>query len=357
MKIGLVGLTQTGKTTLFSLLTQTRVSPDKMGTNSGMARVPDERIDFLSELYQPKKTTYAQIEFIDVAGLAVSQDGRGSGSGKFLQDARSCDALTHVLRVFEHDTVIHSEMSLDPARDLETVETELLFSDLEMVEKRIEKIKAGKKITPENQADLARMERCYEWMEKGGSMRDMDLTETERTEMRNYAFLTEKPRLAAVNLDENQYKSGEYPQKEELFRLCQRLNIPLLEINAQMELEISELSGEDKAMFMEDLGLRETGIEALAREVYRHLGLISFLTAGEDEVRAWTIRKGTVAREAAGKIHSDIERGFIRAEVVKYKDILDLGKMAKVKEAGRFRLEGKEYPVEDGDIINFRFNV
>ncbi|MDR1206575.1 MAG: redox-regulated ATPase YchF [Peptococcaceae bacterium] len=357
MKIGLVGLTQTGKTTLFSLLTQTRVSPDKMGTNAGMARVPDGRIDFLSGLYQPKKTTYAQIEFIDVAGLAVSQDGHGSGSGKFLQDVRPCDALAHVLRAFEHDAVIHPEVSLNPARDLEAVETELLFSDLEMVEKRIERIKTGKKITAENQAELARMERCYEWMEQGGSMRDMDLTEAERTEMRNYAFLTEKPRLAAVNLDENQYKSGEYPQKEALVQLCGQMNIPLLEINAQMELEISELSGEDKAMFMEDLGLRETGIEALAREVYKHLGLISFLTAGEDEVRAWTIRKGTAAREAAGKIHSDIERGFIRAEVVKYKDILELGKMAKVKEAGRFRLEGKEYVVEDGDVINFRFNV
>jgi GTP-binding protein YchF len=357
MKIGLVGLTQTGKTTLFSLLTQTRVSPDKTGTNAGVARVPDERIDFLSRLYRPKKTTYAQIEFIDVAGLAASQDGRGSGSGKFLHDVRPCDALVHVLRAFEHDTVIHTEMSLDPARDLETVETELLFSDLEMAEKRIEKIKTGRKITAEHQAELQRMERCYEWMEKGGSMRDMDLTETERAETRNYAFLTEKPRLAAVNLDERQYKSGEYPQKEALNRLCQRLNIPLLEINAQMELEISELSDEDKALFMEDLGLRETGVEALAREVYRHLGLISFLTAGEDEVRAWTVRKGTEAREAAGKIHSDIERGFIRAEVVKYKDILELGKMAKVKEAGRFRLEGKEYPVEDGDVINFRFNV
>jgi GTP-binding protein YchF len=357
MKIGLVGLTQTGKTTLFSLLTQTRVSPDKAGVNAGVARVPDGRIDFLSELYRPKKTTYAQIEFVDVAGLAASRDGRGSGSSKFLQDARSCDALVHVLRAFEHDTVIHPEMTLDPARDLETVETELLFSDLEMAEKRIERLKTGKKLTPENQAELARMERCYQWMEQGGSMRDMDLTEAERTEMRNYAFLTEKPRLAAVNLDEGQYKSGEYPQKEALIRLCERLNIPLLAINAQMELEISELSGEDKAMFMEDLGLKETGIEALAREVYKHLGLISFLTAGEDEVRAWTVRKGTAAREAAGKIHSDIERGFIRAEVVKYKDILELGKMAKVKEAGRFRLEGKEYVVEDGDVINFRFNV
>ena len=188
-------------------------------------------------------------------------------------------------------------------------------------------------------------------------MRDMDITEEERISMRNYAFLTEKPRLAVVNLDEAQYKAKDYPQRQALQELCAKLNITLLELCAEMELEISRLPEEDKALFMEDLGLTEPGIAVLARGIYGQLGLISFLTAGEDEVRAWTIEKGLNARAAAGKIHSDIERGFIRAEVVKFKDIQELGSMAKVKEKGLFRLEGKEYIVEDGDIINFRFNV
>jgi GTP-binding protein YchF len=357
MEIGLVGLTQTGKTTLFRLLTQARVSPEKRGTNAGMARVPDGRIDFLSQLYQPKKTTYAQIEFIDVAGLVAAQEGHGSGSGKFLNDVRPCDALVHVLRAFDHPEAVHAQGSVDPARDLEAVEIELLFADMELVEKRMERIKSGKKITAENKEELERLERCYAWMEQGKSMRDMDLTEEERAGMRNYAFLTEKPRLAVANLDENQYKSGRYPAEAALKRLCQTLGIPLLEICAQMELEIDELPEEDRMLFMEDLGLTETGIQALARTAYHHLGLISFLTVGEDEVRAWTIPKGTAARDAAGRIHSDIERGFIRAEVVKYKHVAELGSMAKVKEAGLFRLEGKEYLVEDGDVINFRFNV
>jgi len=223
-----------------------------------------------------------------------------------------------------------------------------------LVEKRIERLKAGKKMTKENQEELERLERCFAWLEGGGSMRDMDITDEERISMRNYAFLTEKPRLAVVNLDENQYKNKDYPQREALHALCAKLNIPLIELCALMELEISQLPEEDKALFMEDLGLEQPGIAVLARD---HLGLISFLTAGEDEVRAWTITQGISAKMAAGKIHSDIERGFIRAEVVKFADIKALGNMHKVKEKGLFRLEGKEYIVEDGDIINFRFNV
>ena len=357
MNIGLIGLTQTGKTTLFNLLTQAKAQAEKKATNIGVAQVPDERIDFLSELYSPKKTTYAQIEFTDITGLAVSQDGHGSGSSRFLNDVRHCDALVHVLRGFDNQDVIHSMETINPARDLETIETELLFSDLELVEKRIERIKESKKITAETQAELKKLEQCYDWMEQGKPMRDMVLTNEERANMKNFAFLTEKPRLAVANLDEEQYKSQVYPFQRELISICNGLNIPHLELCAQMELEISELSLEDRAIFMEDAGIKEPGIHVLAREVYSILGLISFLTAGEDEVRAWTINKGTIAREAAGKIHSDIERGFIRAEVVKFNDVAELGRVAKVKEAGRFRLEGKEYIVEDGDVINFRFNV
>lgn len=359
MKIGLIGLPTTGKTTFFNLLTsgKAETGSGKTEANMGTARVPDQRIDFLSDLYHPRKTIYAQMDFIDVAGLVTGQDGQKSGSAKFLNDVRVCDALVHVLRAFRDSLSAVEENELNPARDLETIETEILFADMELIEKRIERIRAGKKITKENQEELERLEKCYQVLEEGKSMRDVDLSEEERTTMRNYAFLTEKPRLAVVNLDEEQYKTKEYPHRKELMAVCAEKNIPLLEICAQMELEIGELGEEDKALFMADLGLTETGIEVLARNVYAHLGLIAFFTVGEDEVRAWTIPQGISAKEAAGKIHSDIERGFIRAEVVKYQDIHELGSMVKVKEKGLFRLEGKTYIVEDGDIVNFRFNV
>ncbi|MGI6588849.1 MAG: redox-regulated ATPase YchF [Peptococcia bacterium] len=359
MKIGLVGLPLTGKTTFFNLLTsgKAETGSGKIDANLGTARVPDPRIDFLSDLYQPRKTIYAQIDCIDIAGLISSQGGQKSGASKFLNDVRVCDALVHVLRAFQNPQVVHVQEEINPARDLETVEMELLFADMELIEKRIERIRTGKKITKEDQAELARLEKSYAVLEEGKSMRDVDLSEEERDTMKNYAFLTEKPRLAVVNVDEEQFKQNDYPHRQELEALCKEKNIRLLEICAQMEGEINELDEEDKALFMADLGLTEAGIELLARNAYEHLGLISFFTVGEDEVRAWTIAQGTTAKEAAGKIHSDIERGFIRAEVVKYKDIQELGTMAKVKEKGLFRLEGKTYVVEDGDIINFRFNV
>ena len=360
MKIGLVGLNQTGKTTLFNLLTgreQDTAAAAAKGANEGTGLVPDERIDFLSAMFKPKKTTYARIDLTDIAGFSTSGEGRNSGAAKFLNDVRPCEALVHVLRAFASDGVAHDLGRIDPAGDLEAVETEMLFADLELVEKRIERIKAGKKITKENADELALLERCYDWLEGGGAMREMALTDEERLGIRNYAFLTEKPRLAVVNLDEEQWKSKVWPSRDALIDLCIELNIPILELCAEMELEISRLPDEDKAMFMEDMAIEQPGIAVLARAVYGLLGLISFLTAGEDEVRAWTIDEGTIARVAAGKIHSDIERGFIRAEVVKYGDIKELGSMAKVKEKGLFKLEGKEYVVIDGDIINFRFNV
>lgn len=361
MQVGLVGLTLTGKTTLFNLLTESRIDTGsfsgKAAANVGMARVPDKRVDLLSGLFKPKKTTYAQIEFVDVAGLVAAQEGQKSGAAKFLNDVRNTDAIVHVLRAFNAPEVIHAAGRIDPAADLESVEMELLFADLELIEKRIERIKAGKKITKETGAELALLEKAYPILESGGSMLDVDLTEEERASIRNFAFLTEKPRLAVVNLDEEQYRERRYPARDELIALCRQKNIPLVELCAKMELEISELPPEDRQMFMEDLGLTETGVEVLARAVYVHLGLISFFTVGEDEVKAWTIKEGLNAREAAGKIHSDIERGFIRAEVVRYADIAEHGSMVKVKEKGHFRLEGKEYIVADGDIVHFRFNI
>lgn len=360
MKIGLIGLNQTGKTTIFNLLTgreESDAAAVAKGAREGVGVVPDERIDFLSGLYHPKKTTYAKIELTDIAGFTASNDAKSSGAAKFLNDVRNCDALIHVLRAFESDSVIHDAIEIDPARDLELVETELLFADLEIVERRIERIKNGRKITKENAEELKILERCYSWMENGGTMRDMDLTDEERFSVRNYAFLTEKPRMAVVNLDEEQFRLKDWTSRKPLEEQCARLNIPLIALCAQMELEISRLPDDDKLMFMEDMGIAESGISVLARGIYGLMGLISFLTVGEDEVRAWAIEAGTAAKAAAGKIHTDIERGFIRAEVVKYEVLRELGTMAKVREKGQFRLEGKEYVVADGDIINFRFNI
>jgi ribosome-binding ATPase YchF (GTP1/OBG family) len=233
----------------------------------------------------------------------------------------------------------------------------MLFADLEMIEKRINRIKAGKKVTKENEAEINLLERCSRWLEDGGSLVDMDMTEDERVSIRGFSFLKEKLSLAVVNLDVAEWESGSYPNKEALQDLCKKLNIPLYELCIDMELEISRLPYDDKEAFMLDMNINEPGVTVLAGAMYSLLDLISFLTVGEDEVKAWTIENGTIARVAAGKIHTDIERGFIRAEVVKYKDIKELGSMVKVKEKGLFRLEGKDYIVQDGDIINFRFNV
>jgi len=262
-----------------------------------------------------------------------------------------------VLRAFESDSVVHDLDSIDPTRDLEAVETEMVFADLEMIEKRIGRIKAGKKITKENEIEIALLERCFEWLEKGGSILDMELSEQERIYTRSFAFLTEKPRLAVANLDEAGWESRAYPGCEALRALCEKLNIPLIELCVDMELEISRLPQDDKELFMADMNMTQSGLATLAQAAYSLLGLISFITVGEDEVRAWTIEDGLIAKSAAGKIHTDIERGFIRAEVVKYDNLHEHGTMPKVKEKGLFRLEGKEYVVEDGDIINFRFNV
>jgi GTP-binding protein YchF len=262
-----------------------------------------------------------------------------------------------VLRAFESDSVLHNLENVDPARDLGAVETEMLFADMEMIEKRIGRIKSGKKVTKEHEAEIRLLERCNDWLDKGGAIRDLDLSPDERAAISSYSFLTEKPRLAVVNLDESQWASKAWPNQEKLQSMCSGMNIPLLELCVDAELEISRLPEEDKTLFMEDMGITQPGIAVLSKAAYRLLGLISFLTVGEDEVRAWTIEKGISAKSAAGKVHTDIERGFIRAETVKFDSIKALGSMAKVKEKGLFRLEGKDYVVEDGDIINFRFNV
>jgi len=361
MKIGLIGLNQTGKTTLFNLLTGRSevdaAAGGKGATNVGTCFVPDERVDFLSAIYKPKKTTFAKIEITDIAGLSISDGGRNSGASKFLNDVRQCDVLIHVLRAFESGSVSHDLGDIDPARDFEAVELEMQFADLEMIERRIGRINSGKKITREHEEELKLLDRCFKWLENSSAIKDMELSPDELMLIRGYGFLTEKPCLAVVNLDEKQWNAKDWPNKGGLLKQCASLNIPVLELCVETELEISRLPDDDKGLFMEDMGITEPGIDALAKASYDLLGFISFITVGADEVRAWTIEKGTTARSAAGKVHSDIERGFIRAEVVKFESMRDLGSMVKVKEKGLFRLEGKDYIVVDGDVILFRFNV
>jgi GTP-binding protein YchF len=358
MKIGLIGFNQTGKTSLFELLTgkdsSFSHSGGKAALNTGTCFVPDTRIDFLSELFNPKKTTYAQINLVDVPGLSISTPGHNAAA-RFLGDVRNCDALIHVLRAFESDTVIHDFDSINPVRDMEAVESEMQLADLEMIDKRINRINSGKKITKEHAAELDLLKRCFKRIEDEGSIKNMELSADESLAVRGFSLLTDKPRLIVVNLDENQWATGKYPDKDVLQGSYG--GSQLIELCIDIELEISKLPGDDKVLFMEDMNITESGVAKLAKAAYTLMNLISFLTYGSDEVKAWTIENGTIAKVAAGKIHSDIERGFIRAEVIKYNDLSMLGTITKVKEKGLYRLEGKDYIVEDGDLITFRFNV
>ncbi|CCO06941.1 redox-regulated ATPase YchF [Desulforamulus hydrothermalis] len=359
---GIIGLPMVGKTTIFNLLTNSNLETSnflsgKTETVTAAARVPDKRIEFLADMYKPRKTTYAQIQFSEVPGLVRgASEGKGVGN-QFLSAIRHADLLVHVVRAFANPDVPHVEDEINPLRDIETIAVEILLADMDLVEKRIQRIQSGKKITKENAFELEVLKKCLAALEDELPISSLGLTEEEKHTLRNYAFLTEKPMMLVINIDEEQFRQGSYPGKEEVTKYAADKGMPVLEICGRLEMEISQLPAEDRAMFMEDLGLAETGIERLAKAVYDYLGLISFLTAGEDEVRAWTIKRHTDAKRAAGKIHSDIERGFIRAEVVAFDDLAAAGSLAKAREKGLLRLEGKEYIVQDGDIINFRFNV
>lgn len=360
MKLGLVGLPASGKTTIYNLLTGADEATGAFGggrpeARVGMAFVPDRRIDRLTKLYKPRRTVYAQIECIDLPGLSTGESREGRN--QFLSSVRNVDALVQVVRAYGNDEVPHVLGGVDPGRDLELLHTELLLADLGVVEKRIERLKTGKKPTRENQVELEALEKILPVLEGEGRVADVPLDEEELEQLRGFAFLTERPVLVVANLDEEQFRAGRFPGEERLRDYAFRRQMPVLPLSARIELEISRLAPEDRAEFLADLQADQSGIDRLARAAYDLLGLISFFTVGEDEVKAWTIERGTNAKHAAGKIHSDIERGFIRAEVVKYRDLEELGAMAKVREKGLFHLEGKEYVVEDGDIINFRFNV
>jgi len=362
MKIGLIGLPLVGKTTFFNLLTKSNAATSnfagtKTTSNIGSAKVPDNRIEFLTKLYNPKKVTYASIDFTDIPGMTRSSSSGSNFGNQFLDSIRQVDALVHVIRAFEDSDVLHPDGSINPIRDIEAINLELLFSDLTVIENRIERIKSSKKITSSNLTELEVLEKCKEILEGGKLLSQAGLTEEEKQVLSSFEFLSEKPVIFLINLSEEDLIKGDYFQKGEIIEYCSKNNIPLIECCAKTEMELNELSYDDKLLFMEEMGVKSSGMDTLASTSYELLGLISFLTTGEDEVRAWTIKKGIEARKAAGKVHSDIERGFIRAEVVKFSHLEEYGSMVKLKEKGLYRLEGKEYIVEDGDIINFRFNV
>jgi len=355
LSCGIIGLPMVGKTTFFNLLTgsQTQTSAffgGKSDVRTGHARIPDERVDFLAAMFHPRKTTYAQLEMIDVPGLT-------RGSTEFLAAVRDCDALAHIVRGFRNDDVPHTEGSLDITRDINELNAELLLADMQIVETRLERIRGGQKKRLEHPFEEAALEKCQALLMEEKPLKLSVLTEEEREALQHISFVTGKSQLIVVNLDEEQFRSGSWPQKHQVGAYCDAQGYSLMEVCARLEEEITRLSEDERGMFMEDLGVKESGVSRLARALYTQLGLISFLTAGEDEVRAWTIRKGLPAKQAAGKIHSDIERGFIRAETVAFDHLKEARSMAAVREKGHFRLEGKDYPLQDGDIINFRFNV
>ncbi len=359
MQIGLVGLPLAGKTTFFNLLTGAEHETGFAGTadvHLGSAVVPDSRIDFLSRLYKPRKTIYAQIQFKDIPGVR-SDAGAASLAAKLLDEVRGADALVQVVRAFRSDEVSAAAGEPNPFKELSDFSAELLLADMAAIENRINRIRNAKKMPKDAAAQLAVLERLLAALEAEKPVSTVELTEDEQLVMAGQVFLTEKPLILAVNIDEEQLAEGNWPGREQVQAYAAERGIPVIEVCARIEMEIMQLPPEDRAEFMNDLGLAESGVGRLARAAYDRLGLISFFTVGEDEVRAWTIRRGTPAKRAAGKVHSDIERGFIRAEVFHYDDIHELGSVVKVKEKGLFRLEGKDYVVKDGDIINFRFNV
>lgn len=366
MKLGIVGLPNVGKSTLFNSLTKAGALAANypfatIDPNIGIVPVPDERIEKLGQLYNTKKVTHAAIEFVDIAGL-VKGASKGEGLGnQFLANIREVDAIVHVVRCFEDTNIIHVDGSIDPARDIETINLELIFSDLEILERRIAKVSKQARMDKTLAKELELLESIKAHLENSQMARTFEVPEDEDMQgwFAGYNLLTAKPTIYAANVAEDELAEdgANNAHVAKVRALATNEGAEVFVICAQIEQELSELSDEEKAEYLADLGVESSGLDKLVAASYKLLGLISFLTAGEDECRAWTIKKGTKAPQAAGKIHTDFERGFIKAEVVNYQDLLDNGSLAAAREKGIVGMEGKEYVVKDGDVILFRFNV